>query len=114
MLLYKLLEQYLKNALCVNDKNIYFHFSVKPNEDQNITAYDKVIVAEEPDVDVIKGPDMPISDSGADVMDQDVIDQTSPEHVIDNPDVEDVLQLAHRSVFNLYSYLYSKSHNKSL
>lgn len=114
MLLYKLLEQYLKNALCVNDKNIYFHFSVKPNEDQNITAYDKVIVAEEPDVDVIKGPDMPISDSGEDVMDQDVIDQKSPEHVIDNPDVEDVLQLAHRSVFNLYSYLYSKSHNKSL
>ena len=100
--------------MCLNHQNIYFHFSVKPNEDQNITAYDKVIVAEEPDVDVIKGPDMSISDSGEDVMDQDVMDQKSPEHIIDNPDVEDVLQLAHRSVLNLYSYLYSKSCKKYL
>ena len=67
------------------------------------TAYDNVIVAEEPDVDEIKGPDLPTSDSGEDNM-----DQKSPEDVINNPDVEDVLQLAHRSVLNLYSYKYSK------
>ena len=52
---------------------------------------------------------MPTSDSGRDVM-----DQKSPEHIIDNPDVEDVLQLAHRSVLNLYSYLYSKCLKKFL
>ena len=61
--------------------------------------YDNVIVAEEPDVDEIKGPDLPTSDSGENIM-----DQKSPEDVIDNPDIEDVLQLAHRYVLNLYSY----------
>ena len=61
--------------------------------------YDNVIVAEEPDVDEIKGPDLPKSDSGENIM-----DQKSPEDVIDNPDIEDVLQLAHRYVLNLYSY----------
>ena len=46
---------------------------------------------------------MPTSDSAEDIM-----DQKSPDNVIDNPDVGDVLQLAHRSVLNLYSYKYSK------
>ena len=61
--------------------------------------YDNVIVAEEPDVDEIKGPDLPTSDSG-----ENITDQKSPEDVINNPDIEDVLQLAHRYVLNLYSY----------
>ena len=65
--------------------------------------YDNVIVAEEPDVDEIKGSDLPTSDSG-----EDITDQKSPEDVINNPNIEDVLQLAHRSVLNLYSYKYSK------
>ena len=50
-------------------------------------------------MDEIKGPDLPTSDSGENIM-----DQKSPEDVIDNPDIEDVLQLAHRYVLNLYSY----------
>ena len=54
-------------------------------------------------MDEIKGPDLPTSDSG-----EDNTDQKSPEDIIDNPDVEDILQLAHRSVLNLYSYKYSK------
>ena len=58
--------------------------------------YDNVIVGEEPDVDEIKGPDLPTSDSGED----------SDKDKTDNPDVEDVLHLAHRCVLNLYSYKY--------
>ena len=65
--------------------------------------YDNVTVGEEPDVDEIKGPDLPTSDSG-----EDKTDENSPEDLIDNPDVEDVLQLAHRCVLNLYSYKYSQ------
>ena len=65
--------------------------------------YDNVIVGEEPDVDEIKGPDLPTSDSG-----KDKTDENSHEDLIDNPDVEDVLQLAHRCVLNLYSYKYSQ------
>ena len=62
--------------------------------------YDNIIVGEEPDVDKIKGPDLPTSDSGED----------SDKDKTDNPDVEDVLQLAHRCVLNLdlYSYKYSQ------
>ena len=54
-------------------------------------------------MDEIKRPDLPTSDSG-----EDITDQKSPEDVINNPNIEDVLQLAHRSVLNLYSYKYSK------
>ena len=54
-------------------------------------------------MDEIKGNDLPTSDSG-----ENITDQKSPEDVIDNPDIEDVLQLAHRYVLNVYSYRYSK------
>ena len=54
-------------------------------------------------MDEIKEPDLPTLDSG-----EDIRDQKSPEDVIDNPDIEDILQLAHRPVLNLYSYEYSK------
>ena len=57
-----------------------------------------LLLEKKPDVDEIKGPDLPMSDSGED----------SGKDKTDNPDVEDVLQLAHRCVLNLYSYKYSQ------